>query len=141
MVALIRRLYLVRIIWIDSFDMSNPWVYFSEHFPNFSTLIGDKAYPNIEIPPNWMLYITKTGEKTFLDGSYSEGGEKSHVIFNPAIAQYRSVVERTFQKLKKYRILESSWNSNLITCKAYFTIVCAIMNFIQQNKNKKFQQL
>jgi len=61
---------------------------------------GDKAYPNISLPEDWHLFITKSGE-----AEVSKLAKCENVHFNPAIAQLRSVVERTFAWMKRFEIL------------------------------------
>jgi hypothetical protein len=59
---------------------------------------GDKAYPNIKIPNNWHIFITKSGESQ--DNPVEE---RFHAASD--IAMYRSVVERSFGGMKKFKSL------------------------------------
>ena len=96
---------------------------------------GDKAYPCIDVPHEWQLIITKTGEtdkpEFGVDDHQTEeiaamikvlqeryalrddtGSDMPGVSFDPEMAVPRSVVERTIRRIKSWRILESTWTTD-----------------------------
>lgn len=86
---------------------------------------GDKAYPNIDVPPGFELYITKSGED-------AHGSKKPWVKFSPTIAKYRSVVERSIGQIKSWRILSSKPYMSRIPwafMRKLLLIICALCNF------------
>jgi hypothetical protein len=51
---------------------------------------GDKAYPNIARPPNFLSYVTMTA-----NAECDDGKDGVDYIRDPDIAPFRSVVERS----------------------------------------------
>ena len=84
---------------------------------------GDKAYPNMQVPPFWHKYITKSGE-----GEAEPNQENLH--FEPAIAKFRAVVERTIQKIKVWHILEKEQylSYNIDRFEQIVFILCNLVN-------------
>ena len=110
---------------------SIPWTF------NWGTvtpcICGDKAYPTMDIPANWQLYITKSGERDY-DPSAQPAASRRNVHFTMDIAPFRTEVERTFAKIKRFQILSHgrlrlaqdvvSYNMN-----AVIRVICFIVNF------------
>lgn len=71
---------------------------------------GDKAYPKIDLPSGWHLYVTMTAEheevqveSTSAESYLIDGDCRRHK--SPEIAQYRSVVERVIGAMKEFKVL------------------------------------
>jgi len=105
----------------SQFASSDDWTY---------CIGGDKAYPNISLPPDWHLFVTMTAEEldqsavsfpehdvgTTASESSDEGHDATHDDGrnqkinrhkSPKIAKWRSVVERSIGAIKKWKILEN----------------------------------
>jgi hypothetical protein len=71
-------------------------------------VMADKGYPTIEMPRGWKLVVTKSAE-------YSGTGQSRHqtparadyLVYSAMIAPFRSVVERFFALVKRWRRLAS----------------------------------
>jgi hypothetical protein len=59
---------------------------------------GDKAYPNIDVPDGWHVFVTRSGES-------ADNPTSSNFHATPFIAKYRSVVERTIGSIKQFKAL------------------------------------
>lgn len=101
-------------------------------------ICGDKAYPSMEIPENWELYITKSGQKNVSTSTKHQDppsapnpsipienleddatillqpsplppptSPKRIVHFDMHIAPWRTQVERTFAKIKRFQFLSN----------------------------------
>ena len=102
---------------------------------------GDKAYPNISLPPQWKVIITQSGQSVEEDkDDLPENGneavvnqadaEDDTIIFDTEISQFRSVVERVIWRLKGYAILQSEWVTSQEKAAQYTHIASALTNFI-----------
>lgn len=113
------------------------------HFENieYSMCIGaDKAYPYMTVPKHFALFITQSGENTVegtdglqipgpLDTIAKSDPLLKDVNFTTKIAKWRSVVERTIGRFKRYQILESFWSDTIDKVSVHVKIVAAILNF------------
>lgn len=102
---------------------------------------GDKAYPGINLPDDWHLYVTMTAEvgvqekqdredETNAELYNIEGDNRRHK--SPEIAQYRSVVERVIGAMKDFKILTNialMSQTPVIEIYKYITIIAAIVNY------------
>ena len=90
-------------------------------------ICGDKAYPCIELPNGMFIFVTKSAEETIAneeaepaphrppshtpskvstDPGVNRSNEDNRVLC-PKVAQYRSVIERTFKRIKAWQLLKS----------------------------------
>jgi hypothetical protein len=104
---------------------------------------ADKAYPRMKKPQDWHLHVTKTAEGTKeIDDDGQEVGPPAknanlvNVFFDEKIAEFRSVVERTFGRMKKWRVLESPRHLMYEKkCEKIAQLIAAIVNWeIRLNK-------
>jgi len=84
---------------------------------------GDKAYPYMKVPDGWQKVITKSGE---VPGLQQQAG----LVFNPAIAKYRAVVERTIGRLKEWQVLGRKYyiGMDMGRIERIIFIICNIVN-------------
>jgi hypothetical protein len=59
----------------------------------------DKAYPNINIPDGWEIFLTKTAAPDLVPDP------RRHL--DPTVAKWRSVVERVIHQIKKWKLLDN----------------------------------
>jgi len=72
----------------------------------FKVGIGaDKGYRGIQAPPGIRFVVTKTGAKQA--DEHGSGKPNAKNEFNPAVARFRSVVERTIGAMKQFKILRT----------------------------------
>jgi len=87
-----------------------PWTV-GYQYTRYQVMIGaDKGYRAVIPPPGIRMVITKTGTSTAPDASHGESEKNSGNEFNPAVAKFRAVVERAFQKMKRWTILSSKYH-------------------------------
>lgn len=74
------------------------------------TVGGDKAYPEIDLPSGWNVFVTMTAEHQAIEKPKSS--DSTYLINNdnrrkksPELAKYRAVVERVIGAMKKFKIL------------------------------------
>jgi hypothetical protein len=105
-------------------------------------LCGDKAYPFIDTPRFWKLYITKSGEETKdLDENGKEtiicaknSDKLDHVVFDPGCACLRGVVERTIRRIKSWPIFDcSSHVQKALNCLNILKVACGLSNWSLEN--------
>jgi len=120
---------------------------------------GDKAYPNMNLPENWHLFVTMTAEdtpttesttsnktkKSTNNASTTTSSNKSMLIGNstnrhrsPEIARWRCVVERSIGAIKKWKILENiPYLSHVETSQLQklLTVICALVNWERTYNN------
>ena len=90
---------------------------------------GDKAYPGLKRPDGWFSYVTMTADDEDVDDGVVVGVD---YIKDPGIARFRSVVERTFVAMKRWKILE---NESLLTRLEYgelqrlILLIAALTNY------------
>lgn len=101
-------------------------------------LCGDKAYVFMRKPDGWKVIVTKSAEKTLhAEGVDDDASEQSNqdprlkdVILTPAVAVYRSCVERFFARVKRFKGLA---NPQLLRdrarAKRLVTIAAALVNY------------
>lgn len=74
---------------------------------------GDKAYPEIDLPSDWHVYVTMTAEHQAIESDKSSDQSSAQFLINndnrrhksPELAKYRAVVERVIGAMKKFKIL------------------------------------
>jgi hypothetical protein len=108
---------------------------------------GDKAYPNIDLPDGWELYVTMTAEEPNLEEQPKSNRKKNENVMDvderhrsPEIAKWRSVVERTIGAIKRWQILSnvdfmSKVDGELL--QKLLTVICALVNWERINGRKK----
>jgi len=127
-------------------------------------LSGDKAYRTLRRPNGWELKITKSGEKAKKKERKKKKGEKKNmrkvgddgdepldeieendpeqdddgVEFTMAVAPYRTEVERTFAKIKRFRFLIKGVlkMKDRRTLEEMLYIICGIVNWQIKNRKK-----
>jgi hypothetical protein len=121
------------------------------------SLGGDKAYPRIELPKDWDLYVTMTAEEdntkgdkdnhmvldTNNDNVNDMGSEKTHDDMSdhdvsndnrhrtPEIAKWRAVVERSIGSIKRWKILDNVAFLSRVkgpNLRKLLCVVCALVN-------------
>jgi hypothetical protein len=109
---------------------------------------GDKAYPNIDLPDGWELFVTMTAEEPNLDEQPNSNRKKKNEnamdvegrTRSPEIAKWRSVVERAIGAIKRWQILS---NLDFISkvdgalLQKLLTVICALVNWERKNGRKK----
>jgi len=71
------------------------------HSPEYEPgLNADKAYPKIDLPNGFHLYVTKTAAPDMPQADM-------HRHMDASVARHRSVVERSIRQIKKWRVLEN----------------------------------
>lgn len=90
-------------------------------------ICGDKAYPCIELPDGMTIYVTKSAEETITieEGAAPISRQSSSTtpkvskhpqvnrstyanrVLCSKVAQYRSIIERTFKRIKCWQLLKS----------------------------------
>lgn len=106
-------------------------------------LAGDKAYPNIDLPEDWELYVTMTADEP--NPAQELNNRKANVMDDqnrhrsPEIAKWRSVVERAIGAIKKWQILSnldfmSKVDGELL--QKLLTVICALVNW-ERSQNQK----
>ena len=100
-------------------------------------ICGDKAYPTLDIPEKWGLVITKSGEKRGIAASLTRD-----VQFTMKIAPYRTEVERTFAKIKRFQLLSQGrlWIAkDVVKMNKVIRIVAVIVNWQIKNRSHTFR--
>jgi hypothetical protein len=110
---------------------------------------GDKAYPRIRLPGGWKVVLTKTAKDAVggierveaeaianlrppnMNAASILQAEGTSSVISSGIAEFRSIVERTFQVVKRWNILQSKFATSVMTkdkFKNIITIICAFTN-------------
>jgi len=99
---------------------------------------GDKAYPKIELPADWHLYVTMTAEHDAVqvesnpsaESYLIDGDSRRHK--SPEIAQFRSVVERVIGAMKEFKVLMNVAllsQTPVVEIYKFVVIISAIVNY------------
>lgn len=112
-------------------------------------LAGDKAYPNINLPEGWELYVTMTAEEPVNPTEETNVGpkKKNEKVMDsenrhksPEIARWRSVVERAIGAIKRWQILSNVDYMSKVDgalLQKLLTVICALVNWERKNGRKK----
>jgi hypothetical protein len=66
-------------------------------------LTGDKAYVLMTKPDGWQVVVTKSATETLADNDVQNNDPRmENVKLDPGVAIYRSVVERTISRMKRW---------------------------------------
>ena len=136
---------------------SHPATHTSDDVTNSYTLGigGDKGYRRLRVPEGWHLFVTQSGEVTGIDDYdmtvdtevsemhvyrdivpdeffliYQSKRDNEH--YAPEVASPRSVVERVFAKIKKWRSLSNLSAINRMKgmkVQAMVDVICALCNY------------
>lgn len=90
-----------------------PWVIIPFEKEFVLTVGGDKAYPEIDLPSDWNVFVTMTAEHQAIEKPNKSADLPSAYLINnddrrrkcPELAKYRAVVERVIGAMKKFKIL------------------------------------
>jgi hypothetical protein len=130
-------------------------------------ICGDKAYPCIELPKFFKVYVTSSAQETInltdasnlsstqANSSNSDGtpivqinnspsicrSSKANRILCPKVAKYRSSIERTFRRLKVWKALMNRWlmSQDPDGVEKIIRVVIALENFIHRCENMNHQ--
>ena len=96
------------------------------------SIFGDKAYPFIDVPEGWTVRVTKTATEATRNRKVSP-----HVHFDPTIAPYRSVVERSIGMIKRFRKLTGGrlHESDIEELKTWIPLIAILVNRRLQQLN------
>jgi hypothetical protein len=121
----------------DFYDIDDDWTF---------CLGGDKAYPNIDLPDDWELYVTMTADEPMSSEEASSKRKKNGNVMDaderhrsPEIARWRSVVERSIGAIKRWQILANvDYLSKIDGALLHklLTVICALVNWERENGRK-----
>jgi hypothetical protein len=107
-------------------------------------ICGDKAYPFIDVPRFWKLYVTKSGESTNdvdhngkeIADTAKDSKKLPHLVCDPGCARLRGVVERTIRRIKSWPIFSCSPHVQAaINCFNILKVACGLSNWSLENNN------
>ena len=121
----------------EAYEITDDWKF---------CLAGDKAYPNVDLPEDWELFVTMTAEEPNPTEEMTSSRKKKPQTMDssdrhrsPEIAKWRSVVERAIGAIKKWQILANLDYMSKVdgkVLKHLLTVICALVNWERRRNNK-----